>query len=328
MNVVFFIICYCKYYTFNFLARYLEKRRNSMKTLNEKTVGVVVGRFHVAKLHAGHRYLLSAVASKNSKLLIVVGETKSLPTNKNPLTFEMRKEMLQKEFPEAIIVSLSDHKSDTEWNRSLDSLVEKMFPDAVITMYGSRDSFLTTYGGRYAKEEIEQIPAKSGTEYRLKVAKKPLASKDFRQGVIHAVTARPGIPYPTVDTAVVRTETREILLAGKNMDGGKLRFIGGFFDARLDKSFELAARRETREETGSIETDEYRMLGSAVIPDWRYRGTNDVIITTFFRAKYIFGAPTPCDDIDRLVWIPYEKVMENLVPEHKELGEMLMKTLL
>lgn len=304
----------------------LTKRRNSTNT-NENTVGVVVGRFHVAELHPGHKHLISHASSKNRHLLIVVGATRSLPSKRNPLPFEMRRMMIHKEFPNAMIVPLYDHPSNKEWDFALDELVEKLFPGASVTMYGSRDSFLTSYNGCHKKEEIKQISSASGTEYRSKTGK-VLASKSFRHGVIHAITSRPPVPYPTVDVAIMRTQTREVLLAGKKEDGGKLRFIGGFFDPTLDKSFEGAARRETFEETGCLEVDEYRVLGSAVVDDWRYRDTDDRVITTFFRAKYIFGAPRASDDIDLLKWVPYEKVMENLVEAHKPLGEMLMKTLL
>jgi len=294
----------------------------------ENAAGVVVGRFHVAELHQGHKHLISYVSSKNRHLLVVVGTTRSLPTKRNPLPFEMRRTMIHKEFPHAVIVPLYDHPSNKEWDSALDELVEKLFPDASVTMYGSRDSFLSSYNGRHKKEEIKPIPSVSGTEYRSKTAKKIFESKAFRYGVIHAITSRPPIPYPTVDIAVVRTKTREVLLAGKKEDGGKLRFIGGFFDAALDKSFEEAARRETFEETGGLETDEYRILGSSIIDDWRYRDTDDRVITTFFRAKYIFGVPKASDDIDLLKWVSYEKVMENIAETHKPLGEMLMKTLL
>ena len=311
----------------NHAQSYLKNRRISMKTVNKRTVGVVVGRFHVEELHLGHKHLISYVAERNRHLVIVIGTTCSFPNNRNPLTFDTRRDMVQKEFPDAVVIPLPDHKSDAVWNLSLDTIIEEMFPGATITLYGSRDSFLTTYNGRHKTEEIQQVSSISGTLHRERARDIPLASKAFRRGIIHAITGRPPVPYPTVDVAVIRPGTREVLLAGKDMDGGKLRFIGGFFDPALDKSFEAAARRETFEETGGLEVDEYRHLGSAVIDDWRYRGTNDSIITTFFAAKYIFGAPIANDDIDRLIWVPYEKIMKNLVNEHKALGEMLMKTL-
>ena len=58
------------------------------------------------------------------------------------------------------------------------------------------------------------------------------------------------------------------------------RFIGGFVD-RTDESWEQAAKREFKEETGgNAEIDDIRYVCSAAVKDWRYNKTESGIMTT------------------------------------------------
>ena len=87
--------------------------------------------------------------------------------------------------------------------------------------------------------------------------------------------------------------------------------------------------REVVEETGGIEIGNITYLGSGIIDDWRYRNEKDRIISAFYRADYLFGAPRATDDIDSLTWIPFHKVLDVLIPEHrKAFGEKLMHSLI
>ncbi len=81
------------------------------------------------------------------------------------------------------------------------------------------------------------------------------ATPDFRRGIIHVHATRLPIPYPAVDVAIVDPHRRMVLLGEKKRDGGKRRFIGGFFDPQIDESFEMAGRREVYEETSGVEVD-------------------------------------------------------------------------
>jgi bifunctional NMN adenylyltransferase/nudix hydrolase len=47
------------------------------------------------------------------------------------------------------------------------------------------------------------------------------------------------------------------------------RFVGGFVD-RDDKSYEMAARREFREETGGCNLSSLEIYRITKIDDWRY----------------------------------------------------------
>ncbi len=295
--------------------------------MQPETIGVIVARFQVPCLHKGHRYLINYVNSRCEKLVIVLGTPRSFPTKKNPLSFEMRRVMIARQYPNAIIASLPDTKLDAQWSTALDAVIASALCGKVdgiqVTLYGSRDSFITHYSGVHQTELVPPLGNVNGTKHRERLADVADSVK-FREGIIHTQMSRPPIVYPTVDVAIIRAETGEVLLGGKACDGGKLRFIGGFVDPTKDASYADAGKREAFEETNGMEIADLKQIGSAKIDDWRYRGTEDCVITSFFIATYVFGALTPSDDLDYLTWIPVLQVMEHLVPEHEPLGHMLI----
>ncbi|MBI2888855.1 MAG: NUDIX domain-containing protein [Candidatus Liptonbacteria bacterium] len=287
----------------------------------EETVGVVIGRFQVPRLHEGHRHLLSLVEARHKDVLIMVGTTEAFPTPRNPLSFEMRARMLAELFPHATIFPLPDHPSDDEWVKAVDSLIASSFPSRDAVLYGSRDSCIKEYSGRHRRHFVAQVASPRGTDERIGAAVRH--SEDFRRGFIYAQTGRFPIVYPTVDIAVLNTETRSVLLGAKSYEYPLLRFIGGFVDVS-DASWEKAALRELAEETTLTEVRDLVYVGSATINDWRYRHTGDGIKTSFFCVRYVSGTPSPRDDIARLAWVPYAELRASLAPGHQPLGELLL----
>ncbi len=294
---------------------------------NSAHVGVVIGRFQVPDLHDGHHHLIRYAAGRHEKILILAGSRNSFPTPRNPLSFPIRRALILSHYPEAMVAEVMDHPSDAEWSRRVDNIVAALCPGMNAVLYGSRDSFIPYYQGSNETCEIPTITCKSGSDLRRRIKEEVAHTPDFRRGIIHAQMVRAPMPYPTVDIAVMKPDTNAVLLGQKPTDGGKYRFIGGFFDPELDTSLESAARRETYEETGGIETADYRYVGSRKVDDWRYRGSRDCIVTTLFRADYIFGAPRASDDITSLEWFDLSQIPHVLVPEHKPLGEMLITSL-
>lgn len=294
--------------------------------MNPQKLGVVVGRFQVPMLHKGHQYLLNYAETRSDSLLVLIGSGKGFPTPRNPLSFEVRQVMIHRKYPRATIVQIFDQPTNEGWSADLDSIVAKHFPGYEVTLYGSRDSFIPYYHGKYAVEVVEEIKSPDGTSTRNRCCK-DVHNANFRKGLICAQIERASIPYPVVDVAIIRKETREVLLGQKVLDMGKWRFIGGFFDPAIDTTLEGAARREAFEETSGLEIGMPTYIGSATIDDWRYRKDKDCIISSFFTAPYIFGAPRPGDDLDALSWFAYEEVLGALAPEHQTLGKLLMRAL-
>lgn len=292
--------------------------------MKSDALAVVVVRLQVPELHAGHRFLLNNVINMHDDVLVVLGESEALLTDKNPLDFETRKKMVQSCYPNVRVTSLQDNECDQHWSDMLDLVVEKhlyVSTDPAI-MYGSRDSFLAHYSGRFDRIVLPSVTSVSGTEIRsVKVEAK--ATPDFRLGVLYATQSRYPTSYQVVDVAVLNEDRSQVLLGGKDGDNGKWRFIGGFVNP-TDTSLEHAARREVAEELG-IEAADFTYIASKRIEDWRYPvGGKDGMLSAFFIAKFVFGSPLAADDITRAKWFPVVDLIENLVPAHKALGHTLL----
>lgn len=130
----------------------------------------------------------------------------------------------------------------------------------------------------------------------------------------------------TVDAAIISSDKRFVVLGQKERDKGKFRFPGGFFDKELDFNDEAAAIREAREECGDLVFVEAIPLGSAVIDDWRYRGTGDFIKTQFYLLPYVSGdlKTIDKDDLSGVSWHPIDQLLDLIIPEHALLAKMLL----
>lgn len=132
--------------------------------------------------------------------------------------------------------------------------------------------------------------------------------------------------YPTVFATVdVVIRKGEKLLLGRKAHQSKFRFVGGFADPALDNSYEDAAKREAKEETG-IQVEAVKYLGSTRIDDPRYRNTPDCIITHLFEATEWSGEPVASDDIEELKWFDSKQLTaSDFVDEHHVLWDLYCK---
>ena len=284
-------------------------------------VAIIVGRFQVNELHEAHIDLINSVIQKHDRVLLFLGNSIIRNTTSNPLDYRARRAMIADKFPNVEVHYINDNPSDTAWSKSLDKQIgEQLLPMQSVTLYGSRDSFLKAYSGKYNVCELEATTFISGTEVRRRVCNNYPPTADYRAGMIAATAYRYPTAFQTVDIAVVN-DKREILLARKP-DEKKWRFIGGFSDPR-SVSLEADARREVTEEA-SIEVGDITYLGSTLIDDWRYRGEQDRIKTALFLAKYIYGKPEGSDDVAEVKWVPIGTGLtkDNIEPLHHVLVDM------
>jgi bifunctional NMN adenylyltransferase/nudix hydrolase len=284
-------------------------------------VGVLIGRFQVPDLHEGHKRLIQHVVDNHQKVIIFLGLAPTRVTRNNPLDFESRKQMILQSFPMVTVLYIKDLALDKAWAKTLDTQIADIVgPSSTVVLYGGRESFKNHYLGKYPVIELEQEVYTSGVEVRNSIAATVKASPEFRHGVIWAAYNQYPKIMPTVDVAVWNEDYTKLLMA-KKPNEELYRFIGGFVDGK--GTLETNAKREVAEEA-HIEIDELQYVGSRVIDDWRYRREVDKIMTTLFSAKYIFGNPTPDDDIAELRWFVFNKELEKqLVEEHRFLFQML-----
>jgi len=288
---------------------------------------VIIARFQSPYLHEGHKQLISTVTKDHAKLIILLGVSPIMGTRKNPYDYYTREKMIKKDYPDAIILPISDHPSDKAWSDQIDTLLKSVFPTESFCLYGSRDSFIPYYSGRFETVELPEHGDYNATELRKKYADKVFDSNDFRAGILYAYYNQYTKVYPTVDIALFRNGKTEILL-GKKANSNKWRFIGGFADPD-DESYEIAAKRELMEECGQMEVGPMTYETSAKINDWRYRSEADKIITLLFSTDYISGEPTAKDDIIALSWfavadLPQMLTDGNITDEHMHLFQTII----
>ena len=291
---------------------------------SENRIGVIVGRFQEPELHPGHRYLIEQVLKRHDEVLIVLGVAYT-STSRNPLSYTMRKQMIESQFPKRNITFIpSESLPSSNAGRSgiIDERIRRAFPGRDAVIYGSRTSIIHTYCGSFARKQIRTVYNGSATEIRKRVH--VVDSPDFRRGVTYEVNHRKPIAYPSIDVAVV--DNYKVLLVYKKSEDGKMRFPGVFFDRKLDESYEAAAARCVRKEIPGIETGYRQIIGSCKIKDWRYYMTRDGVVTLLISMTYLKGRPSPGKGVDGATWVDMHELPSVLVEAHLPLGEMLKKS--
>lgn len=306
--------------------------------------GVIIGRFQIDDIHAGHGSIIDRVLLTHRQVLILLGTTETLLTFRNPLNFKNRELMirkwLQKHYPTSednvTILPIADCKSDTVWSDNVDTLIKMVFPLGSARIYGGRDSFIPHYTGRYPALElnIEDNVGVSATEERKNIGKRVLNSGHFRAGIIYATQNKYPSCFPCVDLAVTRQvgDNVEVLMGSK--DGKTYCFPGGFVNP-TDNCYEEAALREFNEEIGGISLegegyDELQYVTSSLIDDWRYPGP-ERIMSILFTTKHHAGVPFPIEEFVDVKWIPVEnnvEVFDMVSSSHQEFfNELVMRYL-
>lgn len=270
------------------------------------TIGVIIARFQSPYLHEGHKDLINSVSNKHDKVIIVLGISPVRGSRKNPLDFHTREKMIKKGYSDVVVLPLPDHPMDTRWSQNLDNLLSDSFPGHPFKLYGSRDSFIPNYSGKFDVIELPETGPHSARLIREQISNKVMDSEEFRTGIIYAYSNMYSKVYPTVDIAVFRNNKSEILLGKKQIDN-KWRLLGGFSDPS-DESYEDAARRELVEECGPIEIKDMMYEKSFRVNDWRYRSESDKIITCLFSMDYMSGDPKGSDDIGEVRWFQLSDV--------------------
>lgn len=300
-------------------------------------VGVLIGRFQVDELHDGHKTLVDTVKANHSLVILFLGVPVIKHGEENPLDFDTRKMMLQDMHPDLVILPLNDQRKDEDWSEILDSKINGHLPNGgKALLYGSRDSFIPRYHGKFDTCELISKIQFSGTETRNKVASEPINSRDFRKGVIYANYGRYPNVWPCADVVVYNADDKSILLARKPKED-QYRFIGGHVDPS-DASYEHAAIRELHEEAGvNLEVggvDEVEYVCSGHIDDWRHARYKSSIKSALFLVQRKWGKAEPNDDIEEVKWFSVDEMVSdgfveaNIVPEHREFFGKLINYLI
>ena len=125
-----------------------------MNQKNIDNLGVIIGRFQAPNLHEGHIHLFNEVLKESNNVLVLITSSRGQKDFQNPLSFNLRKEMIKSKFPKVAIDNLFDYSSNKHWSKITDKLIDNFLAknnlkESKVTLYGSRDSFFPFYHGKY-----------------------------------------------------------------------------------------------------------------------------------------------------------------------------------
>lgn len=295
--------------------------------VSDYEIGILVARMQVPELHPVHRKLIDTVCENHKKVIIFLGVPVVEQTKRNPLDFATRKAMIQADYPEITIIPIRDQRNNETWSYILDNKIAEPYGNRKPLLYGSRDSFIPYYMGKYQTVELvgNDIDT-SGTAIRDEVSKEITPTTDFRKGVIYANYGRYPVIMPCADIVVFDPTNNKILL-GRKPNEKLFRFIGGHVEV-TDDSYEAAAIKELGEEAPGLTicetTSELEYVCSGKIQDWRHSKENSEIFSTLFLATRMSGIAKAADDIEEVKWIQLEELMDFedysklIMPEHVE----------
>lgn len=145
--------------------------------------GVIVGRFQNAGLHNGHIHLIDTVIKKCNKLVIILPDSEKLNA-RNPLPGWIRatmiRDFLSTTYKGLDFMILCSTSNGTDLSIRVDKLISE-YPN--ITIYGSRDSFISFYNGVHQCEIIPELDGVSATSDRQQLLYENTES--FRKGIIY-----------------------------------------------------------------------------------------------------------------------------------------------
>jgi len=94
--------------------------------MKQYDLGVFVGRFQ--PWHKGHRYCLDQALKLAKEVVILIGSIQEEGTEENPLSFEQRKQMLERIVGNKVvgIGGIEDYPSDEVWVEAVKAGVERL----------------------------------------------------------------------------------------------------------------------------------------------------------------------------------------------------------
>jgi bifunctional NMN adenylyltransferase/nudix hydrolase len=288
-------------------------------------LAIIIGRFQTPYLHSGHLEIITYVKDHHPRVILFLGQATRKCNFEDPLDFYTRRAMIEEKFPEIEIHRLDDVGDDKVWSRNLDKMIGLLAgPKQNVVLYGSRDSFIKSYKGRYSTSELKASTYVSASEIRKSIGIKSKKTLGFREGVIWATQNDWPKVYPTVDIIAFDKKEYAILL-GKKIGETLWRIPGGFSDVG-SPSYEADASRELMEETGLNCIDNPFYIGSTLVNDSRYRGQDKIKTLLFVTTKFT-GEANAADDLETVSWIKIQDIIDNphiLNPIHMELFKMFL----
>ena len=277
----------------------------------KKTLGVIVGRFQTAEITPGHEFLFSEVYKRHKNIVTFIGckPPHFQPDEKNPLDFFSRKSMIQASKPDVSILSITDNRYDEEWSFELDKRIDEIRGSFDVILYGSRDSFISHYKGKFETCELESTIIYSATSVREEIIQKELEDKKFRCGYIYGLSEKLvcglhnsfGLLYEKDEKGKLK------ILIGKRRGEKEYSLFGGIYNPAVDKSYSETMKRTMKEQLGNnVEISSVKFLFDYQLDHWAYKSSPDKIHGNFFLCENSWGFVRPNQDFELVEWVSLE----------------------
>lgn len=139
---------------------------------------VFIGRFQ--PLHLGHQEVIERALSISDRVLVLVGGKGKARSTRNPFTYEERRNMIKRVFPNVLVNGIQDHTyNDTAWIEEVQQTVKKVALGDKWTALGMKDMKIGLIGHakdhssyylklfpEWANEDVEVIAPLNATAIR------------------------------------------------------------------------------------------------------------------------------------------------------------------
>lgn len=237
--------------------------------------------------HVGHMALIAEMFERSKRVIIFLACDRSFPSKKNPVPFEVRKDMLH----EAILASkfsnrmyqilpLRNQRYNNVWANELEKSIATVLqkPDLAcddVALFHSRDGFGRHYipTGRFPVYEVPEIPGVNATAIRERVLSHKSENVTYAQGLVAQQLRQPAVQLFMQVRAIIKNAAGKIAIVKyASSDERRYRFPGGYVVPKKDDNFEAALiRKITTKLDVAITKKSIRFLGDVEIPDWRHR---------------------------------------------------------
>lgn len=258
--------------------------------------------------HEGHMELIRALFNRGKNVFIFLARDRSHPSTRNPLSFRVRKVLLeqaiaQSEFASRMyeVLPFSNHESSEVWSHELDKAIadHAQKPDLSsgdIVYINSRDGFGKHYlpYGIHPVIEIKEIPGKNATAIRDSVLEDGLVNKDVARGMMVQQKRQPEVLLLMQTRAIITNEQGQVLLVRyHSTDETGYRFPGGYFSPKKDSTSHASLIRKLNTKLALVagndvyefppEKEYTKFIAEIPFSDWRHRESGARILCKLFQ---------------------------------------------
>ena len=203
------------------------------------SAGIIIARFQLYELHKGHIELINYALNNYNKIGFILGSRHN-PGSENIIPFEIRKQMITELFKAHshkifFIDEQYDVDSNELWSKNIDECIEKHLQNnsniGRIELIGSRDSFISSYSGKFNTKYVVPTLNSTATELREQIIPETYCSKEWSKGAIWGAKQIEDVNHENI---ILKTDSYKLTHWGMY---GDLKYVHSYFESRKGAQF-------------------------------------------------------------------------------------------